>query len=88
MFKQFVVFDANGVDIPIAYHIVQAPFQSPNLSPGSSKAYAERLVCSPVCLLEPPGRNSRHPVLIPDGPLPRRGLDVGIFFFFQSSLSD
>lgn len=24
--KQFVVFDANGVDIPVAYHIVQAPF--------------------------------------------------------------
>ena len=51
--KQFVVFDANRVDIPFAYYIVQASFQS--WYPQTSAWLRWALVPSSVCTLELPG---------------------------------
>lgn len=50
MLKQFLVFDANRVDIPFAYYIVQASFQS--WCPQTSAPLYRALVPSPVCTLE------------------------------------
>lgn len=86
--KQFVVFDANGVDILVAYHIVQAPFQSPVPKPQPhrvQRAVQHGLVHSPVCTLE-------FLVRIPDTQALslinyfKKGSGYGCFFFFFPKL--
>ena len=62
--KQFVVSDANRVDIPFAYCIVQASFQS--WYPQTSARLCGALVPSPVCTLEFPGWGRRGGLGIPD----------------------
>ena len=90
--KQFVVFDANRVDIPFAYYIVQASFQS--WCPQTSAPLYRALVPSLICTLEFRGgggvvRKGRGLGFQISRPYPQINCfkEVWILVFFQSSPS-